>query len=152
MANAQIENEPLCHALLYFSGEEFDPDMLLPLIAMLPARVRRKGQEMVRSVAGSAPVVAKRGYCSFSTGHVTSSDINEHIASLLSLLEPHADQIKALVHDDNLDWGIVCFFDDLLNKNRWCLTDDNRDRAATLTIPVMNETISRTIHIVENVS
>lgn len=101
------------HALMMFSGEDFDPDSVSNMIPLSPSHARKRGDPMARPRPGRPTPLARRGGISYSTyRNVFSADINDHLRYLLNVVLPVSEQLKALADRDHLRWGIVLFIDD----------------------------------------
>jgi hypothetical protein len=100
------------HALMFFSGEDFDPDRVSNLLSLQPSHAKRKGEPVALPRPGRPAPLARKGVLSYSTLSLQSNDINDHFRYLLQAILPVASEVKSLVERDHLSWEIVCFFDD----------------------------------------
>jgi hypothetical protein len=105
-------NRAHCHALMFFSGEDFDPDSVSNLLSLQPSHARRRGEPMTHPRPDRPTPLARQGVLSYSTyKKVISNDINDHLRYLLNAILPISGQLKALVDRDHLSREIVLFVD-----------------------------------------
>jgi hypothetical protein len=95
---------------MLFVGENLDPEQILALLPLQPARSKKKG-EPLGSRPGYPVPFARQGVLSFSAQNVDGNDINDHLRYFLKAILPVAAELKSVVNRDCLLWEIVCFFD-----------------------------------------
>lgn len=133
-----------CHAILSFSGERLDPSDVTSLFAARVTKARKKGDVIARRLTGHTDPIAKVGYCEISTSQdIPFDDINEHISYLLSQVESNLSNVQSFVSRNNITWKIVCFFEDENVSETWVLSQENRDRALAIGIPIYSEGVER---------
>lgn len=108
-----IDAPASCSASLSFVGDELDPDELIGVVPIKAKGWNRKGETRRRTTASVLPLrPARTGTCFFpSRPYVTSSDINDHVTFLLSVVRQNLHAITQVVSKRHLQCEIVCFFD-----------------------------------------
>src|SRR6266446_424994 len=111
-------------ATLRFAGDALDPDEISRVVKEEPARAYRKGQ-IYRPGPRSPEITGKTGVWYFSTKRrIPSKDLADHLAALVRLIFPFADQDKRLrelrdiMERENLQAPVTCFWRGPSGANR----------------------------------
>lgn len=104
---------------------------------------------MARPRPGRPTPLARRSGISYSTYPIiVSDDINDHLRYLLNAVLPVSAELKALVDNKRLHWGIVLFINDTLVDWRALLEESIAKKLDSLGIEVILDD-PNTITVVE---
>lgn len=101
-------------ASLRFTGDRLDPGRLTEILRAAPTAAYRKGEVYKQSRGHEAR--GRTGLWLLSSkGHVNSSDLNEHLGYLLTVLfagdsGDRVDRLRDLMRDDDIKADVGCFW------------------------------------------